>query len=149
MAGLRHHEDPPLFARALRFTATETGFPARLVEKDYFCSLVLEYLTEADDSLVFKGGTCLTKVGPTDQIEERQPMPANLGGFLIRFDEDQRATFLRDVRGVEAGFSDALSRDEWAVKQWDVCGLLFDAGFITHWALARKGRKVATVYCGT
>lgn len=62
MAGLRHHGDPPLFARALRFTATETGFPARLVEKDYFSSLVLEYLTEADDSLVFKGGKCLTKV---------------------------------------------------------------------------------------
>lgn len=59
---IRCHEDPALFARALRFTETETGFPARLIEKDYFCSLVLEYLTAADDSLVFKGGTCLAKV---------------------------------------------------------------------------------------
>jgi hypothetical protein len=71
-------------------------------------------------------------------------MPANRGGFLIRFDEDQRATFLRDLGGVETGFSDALSSDDWAVKRWDVCGLLFDAGVITHWALARKGKKVAT-----
>lgn len=71
-------------------------------------------------------------------------MAAKQGGFLNRFDEDQRATFLRDIRGVDAGFSDALSRDDWGIKQWEVCGLLFDAGLITHWALARKGKKVAT-----
>src|SRR5439155_18422336 len=47
---------------ALRFTAADTGFPARLIEKDYFCGLVLEYLTMANESLVFKGATCLTKV---------------------------------------------------------------------------------------
>lgn len=71
-------------------------------------------------------------------------MPANHGGFLIRFDEDQRATLLRELSDIGAGFSDALSRNDWAVKQWEVCGLLFEAGVITHWALARKGKKVAT-----
>lgn len=71
-------------------------------------------------------------------------MSTNHGGFLIRFDENQRSTFLSELSSVEAGFSDALSRSDWAVKQWEVCGLLFEADIITHWALARRGKKVAT-----
>jgi predicted nucleotidyltransferase component of viral defense system len=46
----------------VNFTAAETAFAARLIEKDYFCSVLLEYLAVTDASLVFKGGTCLTKV---------------------------------------------------------------------------------------
>ena len=35
----------------------------RLIEKDYFCTLLLDYLSRAGGAeLVFKGGTCLTKV---------------------------------------------------------------------------------------
>ena len=58
----RPHTDPDLFREAVNFTASGTGFPARLIEKDYFCSLVLGYLMARDDSLTFKGGTCLAKV---------------------------------------------------------------------------------------
>lgn len=71
-------------------------------------------------------------------------MPEQRGGFLIRFDEEQRVSFLQDIRGIEDGFSDALSSSDWPVKQWEVCGLLFEAEAVTHWALARKGKKVAT-----
>jgi predicted nucleotidyltransferase component of viral defense system len=56
------HEDVALFREALRFTAAETGFISRLIEKDYFCTLVLQHLCESDAVLVFKGGTCLAKV---------------------------------------------------------------------------------------
>src|SRR4029077_2976425 len=57
------HEDMALFREAVRFTAAESGFVPRLIEKDYFCTLLLVYLSEAAcDDLVFKGGTCLTKV---------------------------------------------------------------------------------------
>jgi predicted nucleotidyltransferase component of viral defense system len=59
---IRVHDDPVLFEEALNFTAAQTHFPARLVEKDYFCSVLLAHLTSADESLVFKGGTCLAKV---------------------------------------------------------------------------------------
>jgi predicted nucleotidyltransferase component of viral defense system len=59
---IRLHEDPDWFREAVRFTAAQTGFAARLIEKDYFCSVLLEYLIAADRSLVFKGGTCLAKV---------------------------------------------------------------------------------------
>ncbi len=57
-----HHDDPALLREAIAFTAAETGFSPRLVEKDYFCSVVLEYLATSDAGLTFKGGTCLTKI---------------------------------------------------------------------------------------
>lgn len=59
----RHHHDAGLFAEALAFTAVQQGFLSALIEKDYFCSLVLAVLSASSDTgLVFKGGTCLTKV---------------------------------------------------------------------------------------
>ncbi len=51
-----------IFREALGFTSQHYGFPARLIEKDYVCTLVLEALTKAHADLVFKGGTCLAKV---------------------------------------------------------------------------------------
>ena len=65
-------------------------------------------------------------------------------GFLIQFDEEQRTEFLREVRGIEDGFSDALSSADWPLKEWEVCGLLFEKDVITHWSLARSTRRVAT-----
>ena len=51
------------FKDAIIYTSNRAGFPADLVEKDYFCSLVLDYLFSFEDTmLVFKGGTCLSKV---------------------------------------------------------------------------------------
>jgi len=61
-ASIRVHEDRDLFREAIRFTTTETSFPARLIEKDYFCTVLLLHLAQADEQLVFKGGTCLAKV---------------------------------------------------------------------------------------
>jgi len=59
----RVHEDPVLFREAVSFTAAETGFSARLIEKDYFCSVLLAHWSlQADNPLVFKGGTCLAKI---------------------------------------------------------------------------------------
>ena len=57
-----HHDDPDLLYQAIEFTARETGFNPRLVEKDYFCSVVLEHLAGYDAGMIFKGGTCLSKV---------------------------------------------------------------------------------------
>jgi predicted nucleotidyltransferase component of viral defense system len=57
------HEDADLFREAVRFTAAQTGFVPRLIEKDYFCTLLLDHLaTAVGAELVFKGGTCLAKV---------------------------------------------------------------------------------------
>jgi predicted nucleotidyltransferase component of viral defense system len=62
-AKLTLHEDIALFVEVVNFTASQTGFNSRLIEKDYFCTVLLEYLAKhGDDQLVFKGGTCLAKV---------------------------------------------------------------------------------------
>jgi len=91
-AVIRCHDDPPLFVEAIRFTAAETGFAARLIEKDYFCSLVLEYLAGVDDALVFKGGTCLAKVHAgfyrlSEDLDFAIPMPIE----ATRQDRSRRA----------------------------------------------------------
>lgn len=59
----RFHEKAELFRDSINFTAGETGFSTKLIEKDYFCSLVLAFLYQNDNSsLIFKGGTALSKV---------------------------------------------------------------------------------------
>lgn len=57
------HDNPDRFRAALAAAEAMRGFSARLIEKDYYCSVLLHdmaALFEAD--LVFKGGTCLSKV---------------------------------------------------------------------------------------
>jgi len=61
-AGLDVHEDRDLFAEAVNFASATTGFAARLIEKDYFASVLLRHLCSGSADLVFKGGTCLSKV---------------------------------------------------------------------------------------
>ena len=57
------HKDNAGFRDAIRDTAVSTGFQPDLIEKDYYCSLILNYLFQDDETnLVFKGGTCLSKV---------------------------------------------------------------------------------------
>jgi predicted nucleotidyltransferase component of viral defense system len=58
---IRAHEDAELFREAVNYTASQTGFMARLIEKDYFCTLLLGHMAAAP-AAVFKGGTCLAKV---------------------------------------------------------------------------------------
>jgi len=62
-ARIRLHEDIPLFRESIAFTAAKTGFNQQVIEKDYFCTVLLEDLTNhGGPGLVFKGGTCLAKV---------------------------------------------------------------------------------------
>ena len=60
---LQLHETRGVFRQALRFTEAESGFAQRLIEKDYYCSLILaDFAPLFSSGLVFKGGTCLSKV---------------------------------------------------------------------------------------
>ncbi|MGH2360664.1 MAG: nucleotidyl transferase AbiEii/AbiGii toxin family protein [bacterium] len=62
IAPIRLHDDVALFREALTYTAAETGFIARLIERDYFCTVLLQHLAADRCGLVFKGGTSLAKV---------------------------------------------------------------------------------------
>jgi len=76
----RLHEDPVYFRETLAYTAAETGFSPRLIEKDYFASVVLHQLAAGRCGLVFKGGTCLAKVHSgfyrlSEDLDFLVPMP--------------------------------------------------------------------------
>lgn len=56
------HSQAALFRETLLATSIQNGFSARLVEKDYYCSLILRNICGESGLLVFKGGTCISKV---------------------------------------------------------------------------------------
>lgn len=81
---IRAHEDRAYFRAAVNYTAAVTSFAARLIEKDYFCTLLLDYLSRAEPSLIFKGGTCLAKVHAgfyrmSEDIDFTIPTPTTAG----------------------------------------------------------------------
>ena len=57
-----HYTEPDIFRESLSYSEAVTGFTSRLIEKDYYCSLILQHFFAGDTPLVFKGGTCLSKV---------------------------------------------------------------------------------------
>jgi len=57
-----HISDHDIFLESLSYSEAQSGFTAALIEKDYYCSLVLESLHKDECPLVFKGGTCLSKI---------------------------------------------------------------------------------------
>lgn len=56
------HNDKEEFLKILERTSAQTGFPLRLLEKDYYITVILSKVNELSKDLVFKGGTCLSKV---------------------------------------------------------------------------------------
>lgn len=57
------HQDEPFFVTSIESTQGSTGFSSRLIEKDYYCSLILKLLYESSNSqIIFKGGTSLNKI---------------------------------------------------------------------------------------
>jgi len=56
------HKDKGEFLKILERTSAQTGFPLRLLEKDYYITIVLSGINEISSDLVFKGGTCLSKI---------------------------------------------------------------------------------------
>ena len=77
-----HKADSDIFREALAHSEADTGFTVLLIEKDYYCSLVLQYIFSSDTSLVFKGGTCLSKVHVnfyrlSEDLDFVVPMAAN------------------------------------------------------------------------
>lgn len=81
MSNFTLHNDADLFRASVNHTAAETKFLERLIEKDYFCSLLLEYFSTIPD-LIFKGGTCLAKVHAdfyrlSEDLDFTIPMPVD------------------------------------------------------------------------
>jgi len=59
---LNFHKKEKDFLEAIRKTSQNSGFSEILIEKDYYCSLLLREIFQTKDHLlVFKGGTLLNK----------------------------------------------------------------------------------------
>ncbi|MBN2755093.1 MAG: nucleotidyl transferase AbiEii/AbiGii toxin family protein [Candidatus Goldbacteria bacterium] len=57
------HRNKRQFSEVLERTSGRTGFPLRLLEKDYYLTILLGGMNEKlDENLIFKGGTCLNKI---------------------------------------------------------------------------------------
>lgn len=82
-ARLRLHEDVPLFREAIAFTAATTGFAGQVIEKDYFCTILLDdFARHGGVDLIFKGGTCLAKAHAgfyrlSEDLDFTIPMPVD------------------------------------------------------------------------
>jgi len=103
---IRLHEDEDWFRSAIAYTASRTGFPERLIEKDYYCSLVLAYLFERERNLVFKGGTCLAKVHSgfyrmSEDLDFCIPMPCDAS----------QGTRRSQMKGLKKAINDDLPYD--------------------------------------
>jgi predicted nucleotidyltransferase component of viral defense system len=56
------HNDKDKFSKLVDRVASQTGFYAPLMEKDYYLTLLLSHINELSEDLIFKGGTCLNKI---------------------------------------------------------------------------------------
>lgn len=107
LPAIRFHEDSELFRESVRFTAAETAFAARLIEKDYFCTVLLAYLAvAAGDDLVFKGGTCLTKVH-AEMYRLSEDLDFTIP-ILVGAPRSERRKLIEGVKGTMAGLQSRL-----------------------------------------
>lgn len=102
--GVRIHEDTDLFREAVSYTAARTAFTPRLIEQDYYCTLLLTYFSTGDAELVFKGGTCLAKVHVdfyrmSEDLDFIIPMPVDAS----RGERSKRAAGLKKSVGAFSG----------------------------------------------
>lgn len=80
-------QESKVFVTAVQYTAARFEFLDVLVEKDFLCSLILKYLYNKDDiTLVFKGGTLLSKVHAdfnrmSEDLDFMIPMARNVARY--------------------------------------------------------------------
>ncbi len=56
------HKDKEKFSDMIYRVVKQTSFPAQLLEKDYYLTLILSKINDLSADLIFKGGMCLNKV---------------------------------------------------------------------------------------
>ncbi len=56
------HNNKDEFLKMLERTSAQTEFPLSLLEKDYYITILLSGINRVSEELVFKGGTCLSKI---------------------------------------------------------------------------------------
>jgi hypothetical protein len=98
---MRLHKDKDIFKELVIATANDLGLQNFQVEKDYLVSLFLHELAkqESDLTIVFKGGTSLSKsYGMIDRFSEDIDLAVRFSGFKVTSRERKRLkTMISDV----------------------------------------------------
>jgi predicted nucleotidyltransferase component of viral defense system len=98
---MRLHKDKDIFKELVIATANDLGLQNFQVEKDYLVSLFLHELAkqESDLTIVFKGGTSLSKCyGMIDRFSEDIDLAVRFSGFKVTSRERKRLkTMISDV----------------------------------------------------
>ncbi|MBP7253097.1 MAG: hypothetical protein KBA75_06400, partial [Alphaproteobacteria bacterium] len=72
-----------------------------------------------------------------------EKMPDRLSGFLIRYEEDTRDTFVEEASDEGSGsFSDALDISDWGLRPLSIALVAFSSDTIDYIALANRGKRV-------
>jgi predicted nucleotidyltransferase component of viral defense system len=112
------HEDARQFIAALGYTAAQTGFSVRLIEKDYYCSIILRELQPLFEmGLVFKGGTALSKVyAGFHRLSEDLD-------FVISIDSAATQSIRREtIKGAKAHLQGMTARLSWITEVQPLAG---------------------------
>ncbi len=56
------HQNKDEFLKILERASANTGFPLRMLEKDYYLTIILSDIKRLSNDLILKGGTCLNKI---------------------------------------------------------------------------------------
>ena len=93
------HEDKEVFLDLVQATAQRAQLPEVYIEKDYWVTTVLKNISESElaDSLVFKGGTSLSKA---HKIVERFSEDIDLAIIDLSISGNQKRRLLKEIEEV-------------------------------------------------
>lgn len=108
---MKLHEDEEAFAELVEVTAEAIGLPQVYVEKDYWVTKALKYLSESShvDVVVFKGGTSLSKAY---RLIDRFSEDIDLAVFAGDKGDAVRKKLLKSIEGAVTQGLTYLKNDE-------------------------------------
>jgi len=108
---MKLHEDNDVFIELIGITAETIGIPQVYVEKDYWVTKALKYLSESSyiEDVVFKGGTSLSKAY---KLINRFSEDIDLAVFPSDKSDGARKKLIKDIEGTVTQGLDYLKFDE-------------------------------------
>jgi len=108
---MKLHEDNDVFIELIEITAETIGIPQVYVEKDYWVTKALKYLSESSyiEDVVFKGGTSLSKAY---KLINRFSEDIDLSVFPSDKSDGARKKLIKDIEGTVTQGLDYLKFDE-------------------------------------
>ncbi|MGB3477550.1 MAG: nucleotidyl transferase AbiEii/AbiGii toxin family protein [bacterium] len=122
------HSNKDEFLKVLERTSAQTGFPLRLLEKDYYISIVVSDINELSKDLMFKGGTCLSKIYYSYyRLSEDLDFTLKLSG-----DKSTRTVRKNAIKPIKKQIRSFLKKYDMSIKDLDKAGHRESKQYIYH-----------------